>query len=113
MSSLPLILEKIEKSHVKIIPVEKNLLLVLCKFDLEQYDIIAVMSPSIDQIRKIKEQRGAAIWFGSFDIAEEEIVAGRLDIGEGSLDMAILGVYILFLQEKQKQESVREDGPKL
>jgi len=53
----------------------------------------------------MKEEKGATIWFGSFDIVEEEVVAiwfKRLDIGEGSLDMVILGVYILFFAGKTK-----------
>jgi len=59
--------------------------------------------------------KDAVIWFGIFDIVEEGVAAiwfGRFDIREGSLDMTILGVYILFLQEKQKQQNVREDGDK-
>ena len=49
----------------------------------------------------MKEEKGAAIWFG------------RFDIGEGSLDMVILGVYTSFVREKHKQQNVREDGIKL
>jgi len=43
------------------------------------------MSLGVDQIRRMKEEKIAGIWFG------------RFDIGEGSLDMMILGVYILSL----------------
>lgn len=45
--------------------------------------------------RKMMEEKVVAIWFGS------------VGIGEGSLDMAILGTYILFLQERKKQRNVR------
>ena len=69
-------------------------------FDIGHYDNIAAMLLGLDNIRKVKEEKGAAIWFGkgasiwyrSFDIVEEEVAAiwfRRFDIGEGSLDMAL------------------------
>ena len=73
MASLPLVLEKMEESQVKIIPDEENSPIVVNNFDVGHYDSIVVMLLGVDKIRKVKEEQGAAIWFGSF--AEEGVVA--------------------------------------
>ena len=100
MASLPLVLEKTEESKFRMIPAKENLPSILSNSDLEQYGSIAVMSPSVDQIRKMKEEKGATIQFGSFDIVKEEVTAiwfGRFDIGEGSINIAILkSIHFIF-----------------
>ena len=116
MASLSLVLEKSEESHVKIIPAEVNLPTIVGNFNFGHYDSIAIILLGVDKIQKVKEERGAAIWFRSFVIVEEEVAAikfWKFDIGEGSLDMVILGVNTLLVWEKQKQQNGREDRTQL
>ena len=98
---------------------EENSPAAVVKISLLETDSIAVMLLGLDKIRKVKEEKGAtiwfekevAMWFRSFDIVEDELVAiwfERFDIGEGSLYMVILGVYPPFMQGKTKATKCKE-----
>jgi len=101
IDALHLVVEKAKETQVKEIPTEETNLVVLSNFDPEPYGSIVVISPGVDQIWMMKEEKVAAIWLKSFDIEE------------GTLNMSILGIYILFWQQEQKQQNAREDGTKL